>query len=410
MVAASGLAFGVATPALAAGACAAPTLVSQSFAAGSTGSYTVATGIQSVAVTAIGGTGADETSGAAHGGAGARLKTALTVTDGEVLDVAVGSTATTSAGGDSGGSASGGAGSDFIPPATVIALHSGGGGGASFVRHGGTVVVAAGAGGGAGAASPGGAAASSTSTSFAGGAVAAGADGFTVTDPPAGGEGGTGGTSVPGTGGTAKSGYGAGSGFDGVGEVGGNSFTNGGQSVGAGGGGGGYAGGGGGGGGGYAGGGGAGSSYSASDYTVTAASTAPAVTLSEVLAPVFTSASSTTLTAGKKGSFLVCAPAAVDPTFTVTGTLPAGIHLVDNGDGSASLTGTPTGAPGKYTFTVTATDSAGATSQRFTLTIDPATTLALTGTDAAPTGLVALALLVAGAGALVLGRRRRARG
>jgi hypothetical protein len=58
-------------------------------------------------------------------------------------------------------------------------------------------------------------------------------------------------------------------------------------------------------------------------------------------------------------------------TFAVTpGALPAGLSL----DGTAgTLRGTPT-APGTYTFTVTATDSAGySASQSYTLTIDKAT-------------------------------------
>jgi LPXTG-motif cell wall-anchored protein len=130
------------------------------------------------------------------------------------------------------------------------------------------------------------------------------------------------------------------------------------------------------------------------------------VTISEVTAPVFSSSASTTFIEGKPSSFLVCAPAADDPVFSISGSLPAGIHLVDNGDGSARLAGTPSGAPGTYTFAITATGLGGATTQEFTLTISAATSLALTGTDPAPAGLLAGALLVAGAGGLLLGRRR----
>jgi hypothetical protein len=369
--------------------------------------YTVPLGIQFVAVSAIGGAGAAETYDAAGGGSGAALKTTLAVTSGEALDVAVGTSATASPGGLSAGSASGGAGSDFIPPTTTTSLHSGGGGGASFVTDAGTVLVAAGAGGGAGAAAPGGSAATATSTSFTAGSVASGADGVTA-DPTVGGHGGSGGSSVPGAGGADVTGYGAGPGLDGVGEVGGNSFTNGGASVGAGGGGGGYAGGGGGGGGGYAGGGGAGSSYSIRGYSLVATSAAPSVTITEVTAPVFSSSDHTTFKVGQASSFLICAPAADDPAFSISGTLPAGIHLVDNGNGSASLTGTPTGILGTYVVTLTATGLGGAASQQFTLTIAAASSLPVTGVDAAPVGLLALLLMVVGATALVFRARRSA--
>jgi hypothetical protein len=103
----------------------------------------------------------------------------------------------------------------------------------------------------------------------------------------------------------------------------------------------------------------------------------------------------------------VCAPAVDDPIFTTSGSLPAGVHLVDNGDGSARLEGTPAAAPGTYAFSIIATGIGGVTTQAFMLTIAAATSVALTGSDPAPGALLALSLVVGGAGSLVLARFRR---
>ena len=84
--------------------------------------------------------------------------------------------------------------------------------------------------------------------------------------------------------------------------------------------------------------------------------------------PAITSAGSTTFTAGKAGTFAVTATGydgqaaagsdnSTGVTFTETGALPNGVTLTDNGDGTATLGGTPTtDAGGNYTFTITATN------------------------------------------------------
>jgi streptogramin lyase len=58
------------------------------------------------------------------------------------------------------------------------------------------------------------------------------------------------------------------------------------------------------------------------------------------------------------------------PSLKKTGTLPAGVKFTDNGDGTATLSGTPSGAAaGIYPLIFTAKNSAGTDIQDFTLTI-----------------------------------------
>ena len=59
------------------------------------------------------------------------------------------------------------------------------------------------------------------------------------------------------------------------------------------------------------------------------------------------------------------------PTLAETGTLPAGITFTDNGDGTATLAGTPAAnAGGSYSITITATNTLGSSSETFTLKVD----------------------------------------
>jgi hypothetical protein len=62
-----------------------------------------------------------------------------------------------------------------------------------------------------------------------------------------------------------------------------------------------------------------------------------------------------------------------DPTASIieSGALPNGVTLTDNGDGTASITGTPTvGSGGSYSITVTANNSQGSASRAFVLKIN----------------------------------------
>jgi hypothetical protein len=88
-----------------------------------------------------------------------------------------------------------------------------------------------------------------------------------------------------------------------------------------------------------------------------------------------TSADHTTFTIGSAGSFTVTTAAGhpTATTITKTGTLPVGVSFTDNGDGTATLAGTPAaGADGSYPLTISATNAAGVDQQSFTLTVVPA--------------------------------------
>jgi hypothetical protein len=122
-------------------------------------------------------------------------------------------------------------------------------------------------------------------------------------------------------------------------------------------------------------------------FTITAHNgTAPAVQQTFLLkvteAPTITSMASGTFTVGTMGSFTVRTgnhfPAAV--TLSETGTLPRGVAFRDNGDGTATLTGTPTDG-GTFSLTFTAKNGVAPDgTQTFTLTVRPPA-LALVPTD-----------------------------
>jgi hypothetical protein len=87
-------------------------------------------------------------------------------------------------------------------------------------------------------------------------------------------------------------------------------------------------------------------------------------------APTITSANSTVFTAGTPGTFTVTATGLPTPSLTKTGALPGGVTFKNNGNGTATLGGTPT-VGGIFTITIKAynTVSPSAT-QRFTLTVN----------------------------------------
>ena len=90
--------------------------------------------------------------------------------------------------------------------------------------------------------------------------------------------------------------------------------------------------------------------------------------------PSITSADNTTFTVGTNGSFTVTTTGSPTPSISESGPLPNGVHFVDNGNGTATLNGTPAAhTGGTYSFTITAANgiSPDAT-QDFTLTVDQA--------------------------------------
>ncbi len=84
--------------------------------------------------------------------------------------------------------------------------------------------------------------------------------------------------------------------------------------------------------------------------------------------PAFTSATTATVNVGVAATLSVVAPGA--QTVTEAGALPAGMSFVDNGNGRATLAGTPvSGTGGSYPLVFDATNAFGTTTQAFTLTV-----------------------------------------
>jgi IPT/TIG domain len=107
--------------------------------------------------------------------------------------------------------------------------------------------------------------------------------------------------------------------------------------------------------------------------STSAATTADRFTYTATTAPpAITSANATAFTAGTAGTFTVTTTGSPAPSITETGTLPSGVTFVDNGKGTATLSGTPaTGTAGIYPITITAHNGAGAdATQPFTLTVN----------------------------------------
>jgi hypothetical protein len=101
-------------------------------------------------------------------------------------------------------------------------------------------------------------------------------------------------------------------------------------------------------------------------------------------APVFSSDDTAAFTIGSKGSFSVVTSGFPKASLTLTGGLPSGVTFTDNGDGTATLAGTPAaGSVGQYTRKVTATSSAGTTSQSLVVKVSKAAQ-AITVTSVAP--------------------------
>ncbi len=83
----------------------------------------------------------------------------------------------------------------------------------------------------------------------------------------------------------------------------------------------------------------------------------------------FTSAAATTFTQGNAGSFTIACAGFPTATISQSGTLPAGVTFVNNGNGTATLTGTPTVA-GTFNLVLTGSNGVGANAiQNFTLSV-----------------------------------------
>jgi hypothetical protein len=104
-------------------------------------------------------------------------------------------------------------------------------------------------------------------------------------------------------------------------------------------------------------------------------SPAQAFTLTVNQAPAITSANNATFIVGQSGSFTVTTSGFPAPSIARGGVaLPSGVTFTDNGNGTATLAGTPAAATGgTYAITFTATNVVGSSpAQGFTLTVNQA--------------------------------------
>ncbi len=100
------------------------------------------------------------------------------------------------------------------------------------------------------------------------------------------------------------------------------------------------------------------------------------------VAPAITSANAVTFAAGIPGTFTVTTTGSPTPNLAESGTLPAGVIFANNGNGTATLSGTPAaGTGGVYDITFTASNGVSpAAVQNFALTVAQA--LSVTGEPA----------------------------
>ena len=99
------------------------------------------------------------------------------------------------------------------------------------------------------------------------------------------------------------------------------------------------------------------------------------LTVATAQAPAITGATSTTFTTGTAGSFTVTTTGSPTPTVSESGPLPGGVTFTDNGNGTATLAGTPAALGDEKHYTLHFTAANGVTpnaTQTFTLTVNQA--------------------------------------
>ncbi len=109
------------------------------------------------------------------------------------------------------------------------------------------------------------------------------------------------------------------------------------------------------------------------------------LTVGPAEAPDITSDDDTAFTLAAPGSFTVTTTGFPYASLTEVGALPDGITFTDNGDGTATLAGTPGDGLGTNMFTISANNAVGpAATQDFTLTVDAASTTVSLSSSADP--------------------------
>jgi len=105
------------------------------------------------------------------------------------------------------------------------------------------------------------------------------------------------------------------------------------------------------------------------DTNFTTSTSTPALSQVVGLAPAITSAAARSFAIGSANTFTVTTTGTPTAALSETGALPTGVTFVDNGDGTATLAGTPT-ASGTFPLTITAANGVTPNAtQSFTLTV-----------------------------------------
>ncbi|WP_313543988.1 beta strand repeat-containing protein [Leifsonia aquatica] len=102
--------------------------------------------------------------------------------------------------------------------------------------------------------------------------------------------------------------------------------------------------------------------------TLGAASATTTVVLSAP--PAFTTGGTATGVVGAAGTFTVSTTGYPTPALSLIGSLPTGVGFVDNGDGTATISGTPMDAAKDYPVTVRASNAGGTVDQAFTYVLN----------------------------------------
>jgi hypothetical protein len=92
--------------------------------------------------------------------------------------------------------------------------------------------------------------------------------------------------------------------------------------------------------------------------------------LDQLAPPAITNSPAAAFFVGQPGSTTITATGFPAPKLGETGTLPSGVTFLDNGNGTATLAGTPgAGTAGTYPLTITASNGVGSASQAFRLIV-----------------------------------------
>lgn len=125
----------------------------------------------------------------------------------------------------------------------------------------------------------------------------------------------------------------------------------------------------------------------ATNFTGDSTTTPITVVVGTGVAPTIASSSATTFYLGLPATFSVTTGGTPSPTLSKTGALPAGMTSIDDGDGTATLTGTPT-AGGTFPLTISAHNGVPPDArQAFTLTVATPKSIVVTPANpSAPAG------------------------